>query len=267
MPLGLLGLKVGMTQVYDEKGKLAPVTVLAIGPCPVLQIREPARDGYSAVQLGFQDKPRDRAKRPERGHVAADFGSNRRKNRAAAGVQIPPKPNCEPQRYIREFRLEAGPENIVFPAAKEGEEPKKGIQVGQILTAAEVFHKVKKKITVKDKQVEIEAYPNVDVIGTSKGRGTTGVMKRHNFAGLPAAHGAKKVHRQAGSTGSLASNRGSGRPKKGLRRAGRYGASRVTARNLDVVKIDADNHLVLVRGAVPGPNGGLVMIRPTNKRN
>jgi large subunit ribosomal protein L3 len=92
-------------------------------------------------------------------------------------------------------------------------------------------------------------------------------MKRHNFSGLPAAHGAKKVHRQAGSTGSLASNRGSGRPKKGLRRAGRYGNSRVTARNLDIVKIDADNNLVLVRGAVPGPNGGLVMIRPTNKKD
>src|SRR5688500_5813605 len=98
MPLGLLGLKVGMTQVYDEKGKLSPVTVLAVGPCPVLQIREPGRDGYSAVQLGFQDKPRERATRPERGHVAADFSSNRRKARASAGVQIPPKAHSEPQR-------------------------------------------------------------------------------------------------------------------------------------------------------------------------
>lgn len=251
MPLGLLGLKVGMTQVYDEKGKLSPVTVLAVGPCPVLQIREPERDGYTAVQLGFQDKIREKAKRPERGHVAAEFSSNRRKARAAAGVKIPPKANCEPQRYIREFRLETPVDAFVFPAPKEGEEPRKGIQVGQILTAMDVFKEIK----------------YVDVIGTSKGRGTTGVMKRHNFAGLGAGHGVKKAHRQAGSTGSLASNRGSGRPKRGLKRAGRYGNSRVTARNLDIVKIDAANHLVLVKGAVPGPNGGLIMIRPTNKKN
>jgi large subunit ribosomal protein L3 len=104
------------------------------------------------------------------------------------------------------------------------------------------------------------------VIGTSKGRGTTGVMKRHNFAGMPASHGAKKVHRQSGSTGSLASNRGSGRPKKGIRMAGRYGNERVTIRNLQVVRVDQDNHLLIVRGAVPGFNGSLVMVRPTNKR-
>jgi large subunit ribosomal protein L3 len=236
MPLGLLGLKVGMTQIYDDKGKLAPVTVLEVGPCPVLQVRDGERDGYHAVQLGFKDKPRRKASRPERGHVAADFVSNRRKARQAAGVTLLPKANTEPQRYIREFRLEG-------PAAD--------IEVGKILTAGEVFKDV----------------PRVDVIGTTKGRGTTGVMKRHNFSGLPAAHGAKKVHRQAGSTGSLASNRGSGRPKKGLRRAGRYGHERVTIRNLDIVKIDADNNLILVRGAVPGPNGGLVLIRPTNKKN
>ena len=107
----------------------------------------------------------------------------------------------------------------------------------------------------------------MDVIGTSKGRGTAGSMKRHNFDGLPASHGVKKHHRSPGSIGSHASNRGSGRPKKGHKAAGRYGNSRVTVRNLDVVKIDADNHLILVRGAVPGPNGGLVMIRPTNKKN
>lgn len=105
----------------------------------------------------------------------------------------------------------------------------------------------------------------VDVIGTSKGRGTQGVMKRHGFAGLPAAHGAKKVHRQAGSTSSLASNRGSGRPKKGLRRAGRYGNTQITVRNLAVVKIDAENNLIMVRGGIPGHPGALVMVRPTNK--
>src|SRR5438874_11116419 len=149
MALGLLGLKVGMTQVYDEAGKLASVTVIQVGPCPVLQIRDQQRDGYDAVQLGFVDKPRRKATRPERGHVSADLESKRRRARAAAGIAMPPKPDWEPQRYIREFRLEAA------ATAK----------VGQILTAAEVFNGV----------------AAVDVIGTSKGCGTTGVMKRHGF--------------------------------------------------------------------------------------
>ena len=234
MPLGMLGLKVGMTQVYDEEGKIAPVTVLKVGPCPILQIRDQKRDGYDAVQLGFLDKPRRKATRPERGHVSSQLESNRRRARTAAGVALPPKADCEPQRYIREFRLDS-------PAQT---------RIGQILTAAEVFKDVKA----------------VDVIGTSKGRGTAGVMKRYGFAGLPASHGVKRHHRAPGSIGSLASNRGSGRPKRGRRMAGRYGGTRITVRNLRLVRIDADNHLVLVRGAVPGPNGALVMIRPTNKR-
>src|SRR5438128_162207 len=147
MALGLLGLKVGMTQVYDAAGKLAPVTVLQVGPCPVLQVRDQRRDGYDAVQIGFLDKPRRKATRPERGHVSADLESNRRRSRAAAGVTLPPKPDCEPQRYIREFRLDS-------PAQT---------QVGKILKAGDVFTGV----------------TAVDVIGTSKGRGTAGVMKRH----------------------------------------------------------------------------------------
>jgi large subunit ribosomal protein L3 len=234
MTLGLLGLKVGMTQVYDDKGKLAPVTVLQVGPCPVLQVRDQQRDGYDAVQLGFLDKARRKATRAERGHVAANFTSNRRQGRVTAGVQLPPKANVEPQRFIREFRLS---------------EPAKA-EVGTLLTAAEVFKDV----------------PRVDVIGTSKGRGTAGAMKRHGFAGLPASHGVKKHHRAVGSIGSHASNRGSGRPKKGHKAAGRHGNARITVRNLDVVRIDGENHLLLVKGAVPGPNGGLVMIQPTNKR-
>src|SRR5215471_9307870 len=120
MPLGLLGLKVGMTQVYDGEGRVAPVTVLQVGPCPVLLIRNQERDGYDAVQLGFLDKPRRKATRAERGHVSANLESKRRTSRLAAGVQLPPKPDCEPQRYIREFRLE-----------KPGE-----FQVGAILKAA-----------------------------------------------------------------------------------------------------------------------------------
>src|SRR6266851_5563211 len=211
MPLGLLGLKVGMTQVYDAEGKIAPVTVLQVGPCSILQVRSQERDKYDALQLGFQDKARRKATRPERGHVSANLESKRRQARAKAGVAPVPKADCEPQKYFKDVAA-------------------------------------------------------VDVIGTSKGRGTTGAMKRHNFHGLPASHGVKKHHRSPGIVGSHASNRGSGRPKEGKKMAGRYGAEKVTVRNLDVVKIDDERNLVLVRGAVPGANGSLVMIRPTNKK-
>jgi len=224
-----------MTQVYDEKGKMAPVTVLEVGPCPILQVRTQERDGYDAVQLGFQDKARRQATRAERGHVSEDLESKRRKARRAAGVTLPPKANTEPQKHVREFRLE---------------QPAADVAVGATLTVGALFGEVKA----------------VDVIGTTKGRGMTGVIKRHNFGGLRHSHGVKKGSRQRGSIASNASNRGSGRPKKGIRMAGRYGNERVTVRNLDVVRVDADNHLLLVRGAVPGRNGGLVMIRPTNKK-
>jgi len=234
MALGLLGYKIGMTQVYDDQGRIAPVTVLQLGPCPVLQVRSRDRDGYDAVQVGFQDKARRKATRPERGHVADELQSKRRKARQAAGVTLPPKANCEPQRFIREFRLAAPPE----------------MEVGKLLRVADVFGEIKL----------------VDVIGTTKGRGFSGVVKRHNYGGLRASHGVKKGERQRGSMASNASNRGSGRPKKGLRMAGQYGAERVTVRNLDVVRIDSENNLMLVRGAVPGFNGSLVMVRPTNKR-
>ncbi len=235
MALGLLGLKVGMTQVFTEKGDAEPVTVIELGPCRVLQIKDkdPKKDGYSAVQLGFKDKPRKNSIRAEQGHVAAKLASKRKEARLKAGVQIPPKADCEPQRYVREFRVESTDANV-----------------GDVLNVGKVF----------------DGVASVDVIGTSKGRGYQGVMKRHNFDGLPAAHGAKKVHRQAGSTSSLASNRGTGRPKKGLKRAGQYGNTRVTIRNLKVIKIDAENNLILVRGAVPGHNGALVMVRPTNMK-
>lgn len=234
MPLGMLGQKVGMTQVFDGEGKALPVTVLRIGPCPILQVRDQARDGYDAVQLGFLEKSRDRATRAERGHVASDFVSKRKTARASAGVTLPPKPNCEPQQHIKEYRLKTPDANLI---------------VGKVLNCAEIFNGVKA----------------VDVIANSKGRGFAGVMKRHNYKGLRASHGVKKGSRQRGSMASNASNRGSGRPKRGIRMAGQYGATQVTSRNLALVRIDADNHLVLVMGAVPGPNGGLVSIRPTNK--
>src|SRR5436190_21756689 len=113
MALGLLGLKVGMTQVFDEAGKMASVTVLELGPCPVLQVRTVDRDGYHALQLGFKDKLRRKAIRAERGHVASEFSSKRRKAMQEAGRQIPEKANVEPQRYIREFRLEAASDHKV----------------------------------------------------------------------------------------------------------------------------------------------------------
>jgi large subunit ribosomal protein L3 len=250
MALGLLGLKVGMTQVFDGDGKLAPVTVIELGPCNVLQIRTPERDKYHAVQLGFKDKPRRKAIRAESGHVASAFISKRREGLKQAGVQIPEKADCEPQRYIREFRVD-GPPPVVKITDENGTQTDAGIEVGFVLTVDQVF---------KEGQ-------HIDVVGTSKGRGYSGVMKRHNFQGMPAAHGAKKVHRQPGSTASMASNRGSGRPKKGHLAAGQYGNTQVTVRNLDVVKIDKENNLLLVRGAVPGPNGGLIVVRPTNKKD
>ncbi|GAA4466098.1 50S ribosomal protein L3 [Novipirellula rosea] len=226
MSPSILGRKVGMTQVFLEDGTSVPVTVIQAGPCHVLQLRNEERDGYRAVQLGFEDKPRRLAIRSERGHVAK-LDSKRSKSRAAAGVEATAKAGCEPQRYIREFRGESD------------------LEVGATVTVDQ-FAEVKK----------------VDVTGTSKGRGYSGVMKRHNFAGQRASHGVKKCHRYAGSTGCSAAP---SRVFKGLAMAGQYGNTKTTVRNLELVRIDAENNLLLVRGAVPGPNGGFVSVRQTNK--
>lgn len=225
---GILGRKVGMTQLYQDTGKVVPVTVIQAGPCHVLQIRTPERDGYPAVQLGFLDKRRSLARRSERGHVAR-LNSKRAKSRGDAGVEIPPKPDCEPKRFVREFRGDT-----------------EGYEVGQEVTVEAL--------------AEVLA---VDVTGTSKGRGYAGVMKRHNFAGQRASHGVKKVHRHAGGTGCSADP---SRLFKGRRMSGQYGNARVTVRNLEVVRVDAENNLLLVLGAVPGPNGGLLMIAESNKK-
>lgn len=230
MTKGILGRKVGMTQVYDESGNAVPVTVIQAGPCHVLQVRTPQVDGYEAIQLGFLDKPRRLASRSERGHVAK-LGSKRAKQKVAAGVEVPPKADCEPMRFVREIRG-----------------PIAGYQVGQ--------------------QVTVEAMADVaavDITGITKGCGFAGVMKRHNFAGQRATHGVKKVHRHAGGTGALAAWRGGGRPKKGKKMAGQYGHDRMTIRNLKLVRIEKDQNVLLVRGAVPGPNGGLLVIRETNR--
>ncbi len=229
MPVGLLGKKVGATQVYDDEGNLVPVSVIVAGPCTVLQLRTLDRDGYEAVQLGFEDKPRRLAIRAERGHVAA-IGGKRQKGRAAAGVELPPKPDCEPKRFVREFRI-------------DGEQAE--FELGQAITV-DVFSDVE----------------FVDVIGTSKGRGTAGVMKRHNFSGQRATHGVKRVHRHGGSIGMSADP---ARVFKGTRMPGRYGNARITVRHLRVVRVDAQNNVLLVRGGVPGPNGGYLVIRHTNK--
>jgi len=227
MRIGLLGRKVGMTQVYDPAGDAIPVTVIQAGPCRVLQLKTQDKDGYEAVQLGFSDKPRRLAARSERGHVAK-LESKRQKRRAAAGAAAPSKAGCEPQRFIREFRASV-----------------EGLEVGQQL-GVDLFEGVRA----------------VDVVGTTKGRGTAGVMKRHNYRGQRASHGVKKVHRHAGSIGC---NTFPSRVFKGRRMAGHYGAEQCTMRNLKVVGVDKENHLLLIGGAIPGPNGGLVIIRQTNK--
>jgi large subunit ribosomal protein L3 len=230
MTKGILGRKVGMTQIYDETGNCIPVTVVQAGPCRVLQVRTVERDGYEAIQLGFLDKPRRLASRSERGHVAK-LESKRSKALVAAGAAALDKADAEPQRFIRELRGPAG-------EAKVGAE-----------------------ITVES-LADVKA---VDVTGLTKGRGFTGAMKRHNFAGQRATHGVKKVHRHMGGTGALAANRGGGRMKKGKKMPGRYGHERVTTRNIKLVRIDKDNNLLLINGAVPGPNGTYVIIRETNK--
>jgi large subunit ribosomal protein L3 len=227
MVVGLLGRKVGVTQVFDPSGEAIPVTVIHAGPCHVLQLRTQQHDGYDAVQLGYLNKPRRLASRAARGQVAK-LDSKRQRRRAAAGVEPAPKPDCEPQRYVREFRGSTD-----------------GLTVGQELKV-DIFSEIK----------------SVDVIGTSKGRGTAGVMKRHGFKGQRATHGVKKVHRHAGSIGC---NTDPHHVFKGRRMAGHMGAARCTARNLKVVRVDLENNLLLVRGAVPGPNGGYLMIRQTNK--
>jgi large subunit ribosomal protein L3 len=227
MALGLLGRKVGMTQVFDSAGRVIPVTVIQAGPCHVLQLKTTDRDGYEAVQVGFLDKPRRLASRSERGHVAR-LESKRQKQRSAVGVEPVAKPDCEPQRFIREFRTAI-----------------EGVEIGQVLNV-DVFADVKA----------------VDISGVTKGRGTTGAMKRHNFAGQRASHGVKKVHRHVGSIGM---NTDPHHVFKGHRMAGHYGVENVTIRNMAVARLDAENNLLLVHGAVPGPIGGYVVIRRSNK--
>ncbi|MAT71850.1 MAG: 50S ribosomal protein L3 [Planctomycetaceae bacterium] len=216
-----------MTQVYDADGGVIPVTVVQAGPCHVLQVRTVERDGYEAVQLGYLDKPRRLAKRSERGHVAK-LDSKAAKKRAAAGVEAPAKADCEPKRFVREIRGAAG-----------------ALEVGSVVDVN-----------------SLEGVARVDVVATSKGRGFSGAMKRHNFSGQRATHGVKKCHRALGGTGCSAYP---SRLFKGVRMPGQYGNARCTVRNQKLVGVDAEQNLLLIRGAVPGPNGGYVVIKQTNK--
>ena len=209
MRVGLLGRKVGMTQIYEADGTAIPITVLECGPCTVLQVRTAERDGYHAVQLGFDDKKRKSATQAERGHAK--------------------KVDAEPKRFVREIRQD-GPTEVAE---------------GQTLTVE-----------------SFSAIGRVDVIGTSKGRGFTGVVKRHGFKGLRATHGVKRMHRHPGSSGPSADP---SHTRKGIKKPGQHGNARITVRNLKVVQVDPTNNLLLIRGAVPGPNGGYLTIRQTNK--
>ncbi|NLT31626.1 MAG: 50S ribosomal protein L3 [Propionibacterium sp.] len=207
---GLLGTKLGMTQVWDAENRLVPVTVIQAGPCVVTQVRTPETDGYAAVQLGFGAVKPKNVTKPAMGHFDR------------AGVT--------PRKHLVELRT-----------SDAGE-----YEAGQELTA-EVF----------------DADDVIDVTGVSRGKGTAGVMKRHGFAGLRASHGVHRKHRAPGSIGGCATP---GRVFKGLRMAGRMGADKVTVQNLTVHSVDAERGLILVAGAVPGANGGLVVLRSAAKK-
>lgn len=209
MKKGLIGKKIGMTQLFDEAGKVIPVTVVEAGPCAVVLKKTVENDGYDAVQLGFGDVKVQRVNKPMKGQFD--------------------KANVAPKKTLREFRLDDC----------------SALNVGDILKA-DTFE-------VGDK---------VDVIGTSKGKGTAGAIKRWNFSRLKETHGTGPNARHAGSLGACSDP---SRVFKGKKLAGHLGSERVTIQNLEVVKIDVENNLIAIKGAIPGPNGGTVMIKDTVK--
>ena len=206
---GVLGEKLGMTQVFDENNRVVPVTVVKAGPCVVTQVRTPDKDGYSAVQIGFGQVDPRKVNKPLAGHFAK------------AGVT--------PRRHLVELRTDDASEYTL------------GQELGPD--------------TFEEGQL-------VDVVGTSKGKGFAGVMKRHGFSGLRGSHGVERKHRSPGSIGGCATP---GRVFKGMRMAGRMGSVRVSAQNLTVHGIDTDNGLLLIKGAVPGPTGAVVLVRTASK--
>ena len=209
MQKAIIGKKIGMTQIFDEKGRVVPVTVVEAGPCVVTQKKTVENDGYAAVQIGFGDLKAHKVKKPMAGHFA--------------------KANVAPKRTLREFRFDD------IDAYNVGD-----------LIKADVFANGDK----------------VDVTGTSKGKGYAGVIKRWNFQRLKETHGSGPVARHGGSNGACSSP---SRVWKGLKMAGHLGAEKVTVQNLAVVKVDAENNLIAVKGAIPGPNGGTVVLRDSVK--
>ena len=204
MKKGLIGKKIGMTQIFDEAGNVIPVTVVEAGPCTVTQIKTVENDGYQAVQVGFGDVKVSRVNKPMKGHFD--------------------KADVSPKKTLKEFRLESID----------------GIEVGNILKA-DTF----------------EVGEIVDVKGTSKGHGTAGAIKRWNFSRLRMTHGTGPNHRHAGSLGACSSP---SRVFKGKKMAGHYGHETVTVQNLKIAKVDAENNLIAIKGAIPGPKGGIVVI-------
>jgi large subunit ribosomal protein L3 len=206
---GVLGTKLGMTQVWDENNKVSPVTVVQAGPGVVTQVRTPENDGYSAVQIAFGAIDPRKVTKPQAGHFAK------------AGVT--------PRRHLVEIRTEDATEYTL------------GQEIG-----VETF----------------EVGQKIDAVGTTKGKGFAGVMKRHGFHGLRASHGVHRKHRSPGSIGGCATP---GRVFKGMKMAGRMGGARQTTQNLVIQSVDAERGLLLVKGAVPGPKGGLVFLRTAAK--
>jgi len=211
MVKAIIGKKAGMTQIFDDNGKVIPVTVIEAGPCVVVQKKTGEKDGYDAVQLGFGDVKERKLTKPELGHLKK------------ADVRI--------KKYLKEFRLD----------------DTSGLNVGDELKA-DIF-------APGDK---------VDITGTSKGKGFAGVIKRHGAGRTPTSHGGGPVHRHAGSMGS---GTDPSRIFKGKMGAGQMGAEQVTIQNLDVVKVDAELNMIAVRGAIPGPKGGIVYLKNTVKNN
>ena len=204
MQKAIIGKKIGMTQIFDENGKVIPVTVVEAGPCTIVQKKTVENDGYAAVQMGYGDVKPQRLNKPEKGHFA--------------------KADVAPKKTLKEFRLEGCD----------------ALNVGDVIKA-DTF-------AVGD---------SVDVSGTSKGKGFAGAIKRHNQHRLKETHGTGPVHRQAGSMGACSSP---SRIYKGKGMAGHMGAEKVTVQNLEIVKVDIENNLIAVKGAIPGPKGGIVTI-------
>ena len=211
MQNAIIGKKVGMTQIFDESGKVIPVTVIEAGPCVVTQKKTLGQDGYVSVQLGFENVKESKLTKPEAGHLKK------------AGV--------EAKKHLKEFKLDASAE----------------MNVGDVIKA-DTF----------------AAGDKVDVVGTSKGHGYQGVVKRWNAGRTPMTHGGGPVHRHAGSMGSSSDP---SRIFKGKIGAGQMGVEQVTIQNLDVVKVDSELNMLVIRGAIPGPKGGLVFVKSTVKNN